>query len=72
MSNDKRDRPHAGHQEGMEYERDRQDTRPEKGRLFQRRGDGSVLLTQTDQLYARPKKGGGKAPDNVVPIKRKK
>lgn len=69
MSNDKRDQPHAGHQEGMEYERDRVDTRPEKGRLFVKRGDGSVLLTQTDQTFG---KGKSKAPDNVVPLKRKK
>jgi hypothetical protein len=56
MSNDKRDMPHAGHQEGMEYDRDRADTRPEKGRLFVKDKSGAVLLTQTKDTFGGKKK----------------
>ena len=51
MSQNKNDKPHAGHQEGMEYERDQADTRPEKGRLFVKDKGGAVLLGQTDKTF---------------------
>lgn len=53
MSQNKNDKPHAGHQEGMEYERDAADTRPEKGRLFVKKADGTVQLGQTDKTFGK-------------------
>jgi hypothetical protein len=53
MSNDKRDQPTAGYKADREYERDQEDQTPEKGRLFVKRGDGSVLLGQTDKTFGK-------------------
>jgi len=53
MSNDKRDQPVAGHNPHLEYDRDREDTRPEKGHTFVKRADGSVLLGQTDKTFGK-------------------
>jgi len=55
MSNDKNQKPSAGHDPNRDYQRDQQDFTPEKGRLFVKRGDGSVLLAQTDKTFGKGK-----------------
>lgn len=61
MSNDKRDQPSAGHKEDREYERDQEDQTPEKGRLFVKKADGTVQLTQTDKTFGKGKGHKGKS-----------
>lgn len=56
MSNDKNDMPVAGHNPNLEYDRDRADFTPEKGRLFVKDKSGAVLLTQTKDTFGSKKK----------------